>query len=182
MGLAGAAELGISLPNPGKRLLTIIETDGCFADGIEVATGCSIGHRTLRVEDYGKVAATFIDTKLNRQIRIRPKPEIRQRAQFYCPDEPRHYFAQLRGYQVMPVQELFEIEIVELTTPLDQILSRPGQRVSCETCGEEIFNEREIECEGRILCQACCGQAYYRHISPDYSPQLQEQLWASLAS
>jgi formylmethanofuran dehydrogenase subunit E len=44
-------------------LLTILETDGCAADGVSAATGCWVGRRTLRVEDFGKVAATFVDTQ-----------------------------------------------------------------------------------------------------------------------
>ena len=69
MGLAGAAALGVEAPQGNKRMLVITETDGCFVDGIEVATGCSVGHRTLRVEDYGKVAATFVDLETQEAIR-----------------------------------------------------------------------------------------------------------------
>lgn len=59
--------LKIELPQPHKRLLTILETDGCFADGVEAATGYSIGHRTMRIEDYGKIAATFVNVTTARE-------------------------------------------------------------------------------------------------------------------
>ena len=72
LGLLAGAELGLSLPQSDKRLLTIVETDGCFVDGVSVATGCTVGHRTLRVEDYGKVAATCIDTQTGRALRLAP--------------------------------------------------------------------------------------------------------------
>lgn len=48
IGLAGAAALVLEAPREDKRLLVILETDGCFADGVEAATGCAVGHRTLR--------------------------------------------------------------------------------------------------------------------------------------
>lgn len=67
--LAGASALGLSIPRADKRLLIILETDGCFADGVEAATGCTVGHRTLRVEDYGKITATFADTATEKAIR-----------------------------------------------------------------------------------------------------------------
>ncbi len=35
MGLAGASALGLDVPRSDKGLLVILETDGCFADGIE---------------------------------------------------------------------------------------------------------------------------------------------------
>jgi len=33
--------------------------------------------------------------------------------------------------------------------------------VECETCGEEIINERKVFMEGATLCRACAGQSYY---------------------
>lgn len=161
IGLAGAAALGLAVPRTDKRLLVILETDGCFADGVEVATGCTVGHRTLRVEDYGKVAATFIDVKTGVTIRVAPRIDVRERAYAYAADEPRHYFAQLHAYQIMPDADLLTIQSVTLTTPIAAIVSRPGVRVNCDQCGEEIINEREIICGERRLCRACAGNGYY---------------------
>ncbi len=70
IGLAGMKALGFSEPPIEKQLLVISETDGCFVDGVIAATDCTVGHRTLRVEDYGKVAVTFVDTKSGRTIRV----------------------------------------------------------------------------------------------------------------
>ena len=105
--LAGAAALGLELPRHDKTLLVIAETDGCFVDGLEVAAGVTPGHRTLRIEDYGKVGATFINVKSGEALRLAPAIDIRLRAQEYIPDEPRHYFAQLRAYQSMPDEVMF---------------------------------------------------------------------------
>lgn len=161
MGLVGMKALGFEAPPAKKRLLVIVETDGCFVDGIIAATGCTVGHRTLRVEDYGKVAATFVDVQEERAVRIAPAPDIRQKAYAYAPDEPRHYFAQLRAYQIMPDEEMFIITEVALATPLAAILSRPGVRVNCDSCGEEIINEREVRRDGLILCRSCAYGGYY---------------------
>jgi formylmethanofuran dehydrogenase subunit E len=70
MGLAGAEILGIDLPRNDKQLLVISETDGCTVDGLIAATGCRVGSRTLRIHDYGKVAATFVDTCTEEAIRV----------------------------------------------------------------------------------------------------------------
>jgi formylmethanofuran dehydrogenase subunit E len=161
IGLAGASVLGLDVPRRDKRLLVILETDGCFADGVEVVTGCAVGHRTLRIEDYGKIAATFVDVEDERALRIAPRLDVRQRAYAYAPGEPRHYFAQLRGYQIMPEEELLTIEPVQLIQPIWQIISRPGVRVNCAGCGEEIINEREIMVDGQPFCTTCAQGGYY---------------------
>lgn len=161
MALAAGGVLGLDLPRSDKALLVIAETDGCFIDGLEVAAGVSAGHRTLRIEDYGKAAATFVIAATGQAIRLAPRAEIRQAAREYAPQEPRHYFAQLFGYQVMPDEVLFSITPVALTVPVGQLISRPGVRVNCSVCGEEIINEREIVSQGRIYCRSCAGQGYY---------------------
>ena len=114
IGLAGLARLGLESPVNKNTALVIIESDGCFADGIEVATGAAIGHRTFRVNDFGKIAAVFADVGTGRAVRISPALDARERALLYAPDEPRRYFAQLQGYQVMPDAELFRLQEVEL--------------------------------------------------------------------
>ncbi len=162
MGLAGAATLGLALPQVGKTLLVIAETDGCFVDGLEVAAGVSVGHRTLRIEDYGKVAATFVDLKSGEALRLAPRLDLRQRAQEYAPGETRPYFAQLFGYQGLPDEEMFRAAPVILEPGVQQIVGRPGVRVTCAACGEEIINQREVLYQGLVYCRACFGLGYYR--------------------
>jgi formylmethanofuran dehydrogenase subunit E len=160
-GLLGIRSLGFEEPPAKKRLLTIIETDGCFADGISAATGCTVGHRTLRVEDYGKTAAVFVDTETGQALRVAPALDIREKAYDYAPNEPRHYFAQMQAYQTMPDLVMFCVYPVTLNTPVAAIVSRPGIRVNCSHCGEEIMNERETRFGELTLCRACAGGAYY---------------------
>lgn len=162
IGLAGMKALGFHVPPDNKQLLVITETDGCFADGISAATNCAVGHRTLRVEDYGKVAATFVDVKTARAFRIAPRLDVRERANMYVPGEPRHYLAQMQAYQSMPDEEMFTAQEVFLNIAIEQIVSRPGLRVNCDMCGEEIMNEREVLCDGAALCESCAGHGYYQ--------------------
>ncbi len=162
IGLAGMRALGFHEPPTKKQLLVISETDGCFVDGVIAATDCTVGHRTLRVEDYGKVAVTFADVNTGRAIRVAPRLDIRERASAFVPEEPRHYFAQMKAYQTMSDEEMFMIQEVVLNTPIEQIVSLPGMRVNCDVCGEEIMNEREVHQEGLVLCHTCAFEGYYR--------------------
>lgn len=165
MGLA-AMEYLQAWPTASDRwLLIFVETDGCFVDGVTAATGCTVGHRTLRVVDYGRVALTAVDLCSRATIRIAPRADIRKRAARYAPiEETRGYGQQMLGYQAMPARELLDITRVTLNVDLDVLLGQRGVRVDCVHCGEEILNGRETDAVGGPLCAACRepGTAYYR--------------------
>ena len=162
IGLKGMSVLGLDDTSARKNLLVISETDGCFIDGIIAVTKSSVGHRTLRMEDYGKIAATFADTKTGQTVRIAPQLNVRERAWDYAPGETRHYFAQLQAYQAMPDDELLTVQPVKLNPSLEALISKAGVRVNCAHCGEEIINQREVLRDGNLYCVACAQTAYYQ--------------------
>jgi formylmethanofuran dehydrogenase subunit E len=165
MGLLAGEVLGLDLPQTDKRLFVMAETDGCGTDGLSVATNCWIGRRTLRVEDYGKLAATFVDTQTGRAIRIVPRRTAREAARAYAPDARNKWAAQLSGYPLMPAAELLSVQTVQLNTPIEDIIGRPGIKAVCEICGEEIINQREIVQANTMLCRSCAGPSYYRLVA-----------------
>jgi formylmethanofuran dehydrogenase subunit E len=160
MGLLAGRLLEVVVPQPDKRLIAIIETDGCAADGVAAATGCQVGRRTLRVEDFGKVAATFVDTRSRQCVRIVPWPEARTNARRYAPEAANRWEAQLLGYQRMPDDVLLSWQWVSLNVPVEALIGQAGARAVCEVCREEIINNRQVVLAGRVLCRACAGQAY----------------------
>jgi formylmethanofuran dehydrogenase subunit E len=170
LGLFGLKQLGLidegyepRFENEDKRLLTIVELDGCGADGIAVAANCAVGRRTLRVMDFGKVAATFVDTLSGRSIRVAPLATARESAVCQAPDAPSRWHAYLEAYQQLPDDALFQCRAVSLTPTVSAIISHPDKRAVCQSCGEEIINEREVGVDGRILCRPCAGiDKYWR--------------------
>jgi len=166
MALLAGEMLELELPRVDKRLLVIAETDGCTVDGIIAATGCHIGGRTLRILDFGKVAATFIDTRTEESIRIIPRREARVLSGDYAPTARNQWEAMLFAYQVMPVAELFIVQHISLLIPLSKIMGRPTMKTVCEICKEEIINGREVMNGGSIRCCACAGNSYY-HFSTE---------------
>lgn len=167
MGMQIASLLELEMPQVDKRLLTFVETDGCFADGVAVATGCWLGKRTMRLMDYGKTAATFVDTQTDAAIRIWPHSEARSRARAHAPNAQSPWHTMLEAYQTMPAGELLCWRRVELNLSLEALISREGLRVNCDVCGEEIINEREVVQDGCTLCRPCAGDSYYRSEQPD---------------
>ena len=166
MGLAGLAALGLQAPVTKTSGLVVVETYGCFVDGIEVSTGATVGHRTLRVNDYGKIAATFVDVATGSALRLSPHVDVRTRAREFAPAARSRYAAQLEAYQDLPDADLFQFQSVTLTPPLEDLLSRPALRVNCDLCGEEISNGREVAVGDAVLCQTCAAGGYYAVESP----------------
>jgi formylmethanofuran dehydrogenase subunit E len=160
MGLLAGKCLGLELPRSDKRLLVLIETDGCFADGVSVATGCWLGRRTMRLFDFGKVAATFVDTRTEQTVRIAPHPQARQRARELLPALPK-WQAYLEGYQLLLDQELLVTQAVRLEFSLPDLISHAGARAVCQRCHEEIINGREVVLGEQVLCLGCAGETYY---------------------
>jgi len=178
MGRFAAELLSLDLPQADKRLLVIAETDGCFTSGLSVATNCWVGRRTLRIEDYGKIAATFIDTKTGQAIRIAPSPNVHSHAATFVPEARNRWEAMLLGYQRMAPTDLFVWRPVVLTTPVEAIISRAGHRVVCDSCGEEIINEREVVIGDVTLCRHCAYGGYYRLCEEDPGIALMLKQWA----
>lgn len=150
-----------AFPQTSKRMLAIVEMDGCFADGVFTATGCSLGHRTLRLADEGKIAATFIDTSTGRAFRLFALPDLRARALAAIPLAASRWHAYLEAYTQFPLEEIFGSREVSLNFDLKALIGQPGARAACSNCGEEILNQRQLLREGRVLCLSCAGRSYW---------------------
>jgi formylmethanofuran dehydrogenase subunit E len=81
----------------------------------------------------------------------------------------------MQAYRVMPDEEMFTLQEVTLNAPVEQIISRPGLRVDCDVCGEEIMNVREQQQHGLTLCHACAQGGYYRSLHSADIPYPVEQ-------
>lgn len=167
MGLYAGQLLGLEVPQADeKRLFTFIETDGCTLDGVVASTGCAVGRRTMHIFDFGKIAATFVDRETEQAVRIFPNPEARTLCSAYAPQAADRWHAYVYAYQKMPIEKLIIVQPVQLTVSMQAIISHKGARAVCDRCGEEVFNDREIILDGRVLCRACAGQSYYVAIQP----------------
>lgn len=144
-----------------KSLIVFIEIDRCAADAINTVTGCRLGKRTLKYYDYGKLAATFLNTQTGKAFRVVALDSARQAADCAFPEIDGKYKRQLHAYKLLPDADLFKVEKVEVSVPVEDQPGRPVSRVICDVCGEGINDRREVIREGRTLCRACAGEAYY---------------------
>lgn len=161
MALRGLKELGVEDPvRERKRLVTFVEIDRCMTDAVQLVTGCRLGKRALKFKDFGKVAATFVDLKTNRAIRLVAKESAKQRAREMFADLDKEQ-AQQRAYRLLPDEELFTRQWVRVKLPPEEVPGYRGPRVVCAACGEGINFNREVIRDQRTLCRACAGESYF---------------------
>src|SRR3989337_1677562 len=82
MALYGLNGIGMDDPKgkDRKKLLVIVEVDRCATDALQSVTGCSLGKRSMKFVDYGKMAATFVNLGTGNALRVVAREEARGRA------------------------------------------------------------------------------------------------------
>ncbi len=150
-----------------KNLIVFVETDRCATDAIQSVTGCSLGHRTMKFADYGKMAATFVHLKSGKSFRVIARDDARGKAKECLPAYDDKYAAQLEAYKIMPDNELFDCEEVIVSIDPQDMPGKPLKRVQCDKCAEYIQDMREVRLNGLVLCRPCAEGGYYRKANMD---------------
>lgn len=167
----------VEMEDPADRddLVVFVENSRCAVDAIQVATGCSMGSRRLKVYEYGKSAATFYDRAAGRAVRVFARPELASEAVKLAVEDG----ILKRGEEVdLPsklgkktmmnaLMKLSEDEIFDQQEVILREAAAFGRGVSarrspCSACGEDILDGRGVSRDGMYVCVACAGEAYYR--------------------
>jgi formylmethanofuran dehydrogenase subunit E len=156
---------------PDGQLSALVEIDRnhcstCFADGVQVATGCTFGKGNIRSLGYGKFALTVIDNKTSRSVRVIPTIETMRRNQ-----ESEFLGLRKKGVPASqvdpvlseplidavlsdPVDALFKIEPIKQVTPAP-MLPHAFDTVICAECGEMAVERYARIKHGKIVCMPC---------------------------
>ena len=175
MAIAGLRKLGFTDQSNTRYLVVYVEMDRCLADAIQATTGCTIGKRRMKFVDYGKFAATFVNTKTNKAIRISVKEEARESAMKYgekqsvkdsmgSVDHKSEKKIMAEAYSKMCESDLLVIKDVYVNIPKYDLPGKPERKVACDVCGELVFDGREKIVNKQMLCKPCIEGAYYRII------------------
>jgi formylmethanofuran dehydrogenase subunit E len=153
---------------PDEELLTIVETDACGADAIQVMTGCTFGKGNFIFKNYGKHAFSLVDRKRGKAIRVSLRPDaFRADPKYFSLSErvqkdeasPKE-LAQLKKFQQARVQKilkadaesLFKIEKISVDIPPKAMIMESG---TCDFCGERTKIDLLREIDGKRLCIPC---------------------------
>jgi formylmethanofuran dehydrogenase subunit E len=143
---------------------------GCFADGVQMATGCTFGKGLIERTGYGKWALSLVQIATRKAVRVTVKPEV-MKAAFRSP------FVKMRQEGVLPtdvpldvsrtlvqglmgrsdedlfaVSDVFEHESARLATAC-------FDTVTCSRCGELVAENRARLTGGAPVCVPCSGYA-----------------------
>jgi len=170
MSMLGLGEIDIADPKgkDRKNIIVFVEMDRCATDAVQSVTGCSLGHRTMKFMDYGKMAATFYNLRTDKAARILAREESRQKAKEYFPEVENKYAAQLEAYKIMPDEDLFDMMEVKINLKPEDMPGRPLSRVRCDICGEHVQDAREVYRQGQTLCRPCADTGYYEPLRRDF--------------
>ena len=168
MSMFGLREIGIDDPKgkDRKSVIVFVEMDRCATDAVQSVTGCSLGKRSMKFMDYGKMAATFLNLATGKAIRIVAREDSREKAKRLFPENENKYAGQLQAYKIMPDEELFDVMEVAVKIQPENMPGRPMRRVKCDFCGEHVQDMREVYQDGKVLCIPCASGGYYAVQAP----------------
>lgn len=167
MAVLGCRAVGVEDPKGAdrKKLIVWVEIDRCMADAVGAVTGARLGKRSLKYLDYGKVAATFLNTETGEAVRVVALEESRQLADARHPEIESKKERQFLTYREASDEDLFKSERVTVEYGEMDAPGRPRSRVTCARCGEGVNDGREVAGpEGEALCRPCAAGGYYRRL------------------
>ncbi len=158
----------------GKDLLALVELGEdhcahCYADGIQVLTGCTFGKGNIRQLGYGKFGLTLVDRKTGRAVRVVPRAEVQletQKTDFFQkyrmkgvpPTEVPEEVVQPLIDKVMaaPAEALFRIG--EVQQYREEKKPESFRNFVCEECGELVVEDYGRLKEGKKVCIPCAAK------------------------
>ena len=144
---------------------------GCFADGVQMATGCTFGKGLIERTEYGKWALSLIDIATCKAVRVSTKPDT-MKAALQSP------FVKMRHQGVLPtevpldvsrplVQRLMERsddDLFTVSNVFEYALAPKAaacfDTVNCSRCDELVAENKVRLKEGKPVCLPCSGYAH----------------------
>ncbi len=176
-GIYAIREMGIDSEGM-EDVVSIVETNSCFSDGVQYSTGCTLGNNSLIYRDLGKTAVT-IAKRNGEALRIRFKEEENLIEEKY-PESKELFDKVIKeregdeedqrelnerwseiafGLMKSSVDNLFEFNKVDANIPdyapifNDEI---------CDNCGEEVMKPKTVRKDGKNLCIICADSNYFQ--------------------
>ncbi len=152
-----------------EEIVTIVETDACGCDAVQVVTGCTFGKGNFIYRDYGKTAFTFFSRQTGSGVRIARKPEKQESLdpehrelmakirQGIASEQERRTFRakhEAASHRILAMQPEELFTITALTVPLPE-KARIEPSVNCAHCNEPTMSTKMVDSGGEMICRGC---------------------------
>jgi len=170
-GAAALNALGVGRAKDGQ-LEAILELGDthcahCFADGVQMITGCTFGKGNIRKLGYGKFGLTLVDRATGRRVRVVPKAE----AQAASRQTPFFMDYRMKGIPASQVPaDVVEPLIENVMNVLTERILMVGEvkqgpvvpkqaeqfaSIVCERCGDMVIESYGRKEGKQIICIPC---------------------------
>jgi len=159
----------------GEDLLAIVEVNNCMVDGVQIATGCTLGNNSLIFVDVGKNAVTLVRRGVWRGVRVYVDAEVLRSK--YFPKEALDLFDKVVRRREGSEEDLSRLrklweevglkmaELPEEEFKVEEVEVEPVERapifesVRCLKCGELVMKPKALNVNGSYMCLGCAGNA-----------------------
>jgi formylmethanofuran dehydrogenase subunit E len=170
VGAAAMNALGVERSTDGQLIALVELGDAhcshCFADGIQVITGCTFGKGNIHQLGYGKFGLTLIDVAHKKAVRVVPKAEVQvatKKTEFFksyrekgvpASKVPAKIVEPLiemvmdeADEQLMTISPIFEYEVEKSKESFESFV--------CDQCGEMVVEKYGRVYDGLKVCIPC---------------------------
>jgi formylmethanofuran dehydrogenase subunit E len=175
VGAAAMNKLGVDRAKDGQ-IIAMIELGEdhcatCFADGVQVITGCTFGKGNIKKLNYGKWAVTLIDRATGRSVRVTPKAEA------MLANKQTDFFKKYREKGIPASQvpdEVVEPLVQKVINAPEEALISMGEVITqkvppkkdsfdgfvCDVCGEMTVEGYGRPLGDKKVCQPCYEKSF----------------------
>ena len=100
----------------------------------------------MKILDHGKMAATFINLKTGRAVRVAAKNRDGDKV---LTREDIEKSPHTEAYAMIPLEDLFEAKEVHVELKPEDMPGKPLRIVTCAACGERVMDMREERVGGQ---------------------------------
>ncbi len=170
VGAAAMNALGVERSTDGQ-LIALVELGDehcshCFADGVQVVTGCTFGKGNIHQLGYGKFGLTLIDVAHKRAVRVVPKAEVQvatKKTEFFKNYREKGVPASKVPANVVEpliekVMDESEEQIMTISPIFDYEVEKGKESFAsfvCEQCGDMVVEKYGRVYDGLKVCIPC---------------------------
>ena len=140
-----------------NKVACVAESCGCAVDAMQIMLNCTLAKGNMIIRDKGKQVYTIVRNDTGKGVRLTLKKHLH----LAWPD-PEKWPEDTSGWPVLqdhiindPIEDTFEVELLEDAHILIPCVGRMFQYVECEMCGDLVAEHAIKMWHGKMVCIDC---------------------------